>query len=231
MISIIIPSYNQQDYLAEAIESALNQNYQYSYEIVVVDDGSTDNSYEIAREYVEKHPLKMTLISQVNKGLASARNTGLMNSMGNWILPLDADDKLLPDAIQKIEDEINKNPDADVIGLSLQTFGLHEEVVELIPNPKLEDFRTGNRLGYCAAIKKSALLEVGGYNPRMVEGYEDLSLWINLLMRGKKIVTTPEVLWQYRLKTDSMYTEARSKHHDKLLAQINKDFPQAEINF
>lgn len=231
MISIVIPSYNQQEYLPEAIESALNQDYQYSYEIVVVDDGSTDNSYEIAREYVEKHPLKMTLISHINKGLASARNTGLMNSVGNWVLPLDADDKLLPNAIQRIEDEINKNPDADVIGLSMETFGLKEEVITLLPEPKLEDFRGGNRLGYCSAIRKSALLEVGGYNPRMVEGYEDLSLWVNLLMRGGKIVTTPEVLWQYRLKTESMYTEAKSKYHDKLIAQINKDFPQAELNF
>lgn len=231
MVSIVIPTYNQAEFLAEAIQSCLDQDYKYSYEIIVVIDGSTDDSYKIAAEYVEKYPLKVSLISQVNKGLASARNTGIMNSVGSWILPLDADDKLLPNAIQRIEEEIKKNSDADVIGLSMRTFGKVSEEIVLMPQPKIEDFRDGNRLGYCAAIRKEALLEVGGYSPKMVEGYEDLHLWINLLGRGKKIITIPEILWEYRLKEESMYTKITPEIHKKLLEQINKDFPQAELNF
>lgn len=215
MISIIIPSYNQQDYLREAIESALDQTIEC--EVIVVDDGSTDKSMDIAFEY----PVK--LISQANKGLASARNTGIMNATGEYCFFLDADDKLLPNAVETIVKVINQNPDADVIAPSFKCFGVNDQEIILMANPTLEDFKKGNRLGYCAAIKRSVLLEIGGYSSRMEEGYEDLHLWINLLSRGKKIITIPEVLWMYRIKKQSMYTKA-IQYHKKLLAQINKDF-------
>ena len=215
MLSIIIPSYNQQEYLSDAIESALAQTV--NCEVIVVDDGSTDNSLAIAKSY----PIRV--IEQVNKGLASARNTGIMNAKGDWILLLDADDMLLENAVKKIEETIKKCPDADVIGLSLKTFGSSNQEIILMPNPTIEDFKTGNRLGYCSAIKKEALLAVGGYSPRMVEGWEDYHLWFNLLSRGYKIVTIPEVLWLYRTKSNSMWTDS-VKYSDKLWAQIKKDF-------
>jgi len=219
MLSIIIPVFNGGEWLAEAIESALNQTKKAN--IIVVDDGSTDNSLEIAKIY----PVKV--ISQVNKGLASARNTGIMNSTDNWILPLDADDVLLPNCVERLH-EVRIDPkflevDVDVIAPSFREFGLGSREVILMENPTLEDFKTGNRIGYCAAIKRSALLEIGGYSPKMVEGYEDLHLWVNLLTRGYRLVTIPEILWQYRIKSESMYTKA-VQYHKKLLAQINKDF-------
>lgn len=219
MISIIIPSYNQQDYLADAIESALSQTIKPK-EIIVIDDGSTDNSPEIARNYKG-----VKVISQVNKGLASARNTGIMNAKGSWILPLDADDILQDNAIDKITEAIKENPDVDVIGLSFKCFGKAQDNVILMDNPKIEDFLTGNRIGYCSAIRKSKLLEIGGYSPKMTWGYEDLALWINLLYRGAKIVTLKDILWLYRTKENSMITTAQA-HHEELMSQIKKDFPQ-----
>lgn len=219
MISIIIPVYNGEQWLGEAIESCISQNC----EVVVVNDGSTDNTLEICSKY------PVYTITQVNKGLASARNTGIMNSAFRYILPLDADDKLMPNAVEKIEEIILKTR-ADIIGLSFKEFGLGNRDV-ILGTPALEDFKTGNRLGYCAAIKKSALQEVGGYSPKMLEGYEDLHLWVDLLSRGKKIVTIPEVLWMYRLKQESMYTKITPEIHKKLIAQINKDFPECQLTF
>lgn len=230
MISIIIPVYNQAEYLGEAIESALSQRAEDLFEVIVVNDGSTDDSLKIAKTY------PVTVVNQVNKGLASARNSGIMLAKGNWIIPLDADDKLLPGAISKIEVKIptikqilNGQASPDIIASSFKEFGLGDREV-ILSNPTLEDFKTGNRLGYCAAIKRSALLAVGGYSPKMVEGYEDLHLWINLLSRGYKIETIPEVLWMYRIKSQSMYTKA-IQYHKKLLAQINKDFPEVGLEF
>ncbi len=211
MISIIIPVYNQAEYLAEAIESAIDQNC----EVIVVDDGSTDNSKEIALKY------PVYLISQCNKGLASARNTGVMSASFNYVLPLDADDKLMPNAVERLEETILKTR-ADVICPSFKEFGLRDNEI-VLQNPTLEDFKIGNRLGYCAAIKRSALREVGGYSPKMAEGYEDLHLWINLMSKGYSIQTMPDILWMYRVKNQSMYTKAL-QYHKKLLAQINKDF-------
>lgn len=217
-ITIIIPSYNQQEYLPDAIESALNQSTPV-HEIIVVDDGSTDDSLKIAKKY----PIKV--ISQVNKGLSSARNTGIMNATGDYILPLDADDILLPGCLKRIT-EVAELTKPDIVSPSFKTFGVSNERVILMPEPQLEDFKVANRVGYCSAIKKEALLEIGGYSPRMVHGYEDYHLWFNLLSAGKRMVTIPEVLWLYRTKEHSMIHDAQ-KHHEELMAQIYKDFPNA----
>lgn len=94
-------------------------------------------------------------------------------------------------------------------------------------NPTIEDFKTGNRIGYCSAIKREALLEVGGYNPKMIWGAEDYDLWFDLLKRGKKIVTIPEILWLYRVKENSMWTETQ-KHQMEFTEQIKKNHPQIQ---
>ena len=220
MISIVIPSYNQQEFLSDALDSALWQN---AHEVIMVDDGSTDNSLKIAEGYWKKGGLK--LISQVNKGLSAARNTGVMNATGDYVLFLDADDILLEGAVSKIQKVIDETG-ADIVAPSFKCFGLNNEPVILMANPKLEDFKPGNRIGYCQAIRRDVLLEVGGYSPRMALGYEDLHLTYNLLTRGKKLVTIQEVLWLYRTKPNSMIQTAM-QHHGELMAQIQKDFPDA----
>lgn len=222
--SVIIPSYNQEKYLSDAIDSVVDQTFK-DFELIVVNDGSTDRSFGIAQSY---HGVKV--VDQVNKGLSSARNTGIMNATGEWCVFLDADDIMAPNYLETVDRAIKENPEADVIAPSLKEFGMSDNTVILMPNPTLEDFRVGNRLGYCQAIRKSALLEVGGYSPRMAEGYEDLHLSCVLLSRGKMVVTLPDVLWLYRTKEQSMITTAR-EHHGKLLAQINRDVPDANLNF
>lgn len=220
-ITIGIPVFGQSEYLSTAIESALDQSV--NCEVIVCADGDQE-AYEIAKKY----PIRV--INQTNRGLASARNCLIMNMHGDFFLPLDSDDMLLDNAVERIEQVIKENPDADIVAPSLKTFGTSNEQVILMPSPKLEDFRTGNRIGYLAAIRKSKLLEIGGYSPRMQEGYEDLHLTMNLLSRGAKIVTIPEVLWLYRTKSESMWTKTL-EHHQKLIDQINKDVPEAQLNF
>jgi len=222
-ISCIIPSYNQAQYLASSINSALDQKVK-AHEIIVVDDGSTDNSLALARSF---EVLGVKVISQVNKGLSSARNTGIMNATGDYILPLDADDMLLENAIERIMEVVEKT-NADIISPSLKCFGMSQDSITLMENPTIADFKVANRVGYCSAVKKEALLEVGGYSSKMWVGWEDYHLWFDLLLRGKKIVTIPEVLWLYRVKEYSMIHEA-NKHADELWGQISKDFPQLNI--
>lgn len=213
--SIIIPSYNQELYLAEAIESALSQTFT-DYEVIVIDDGSTDSSLEIARKY----PVKV--ISQVNKGLSSARNTGIMNAIGEYIYPLDADDIMESNCLEMVNRVIVET-DADIVAPSFNTFGLHENPVILIKNPEIDDFILSNRIGYFSAIRRSKLLECGGYSPRMTHGYEDYHLWFDLLKRGAKLETMKDTLIRYRTKSESMITTAQ-QHHAELMSQIQKDF-------
>lgn len=214
--TVCIPCYNQGQYLAECIESVLTQTTP-AYEVIVVNDGSPDSTRQIALQYPVRY------IEQVNKGLASARNTAIMNMEGDYLYPLDADDLMLPNCLELISKKIEETG-ADIVAPSFRTFGTSNQEVILMKDPVLQDFKTGNRIGYFSAIKKEALLGVGGYSPRMVFGYEDYHLWINLLSSGRKIATLQDILVLYRTKESSMITEAQ-KHHDELMAQIHKDFP------
>src|ERR671910_1122682 len=94
LVSVVIPCYNQAHFLGEAIESVLSQSYPH-HEIVVVDDGSTDDTSEVASRYDG-----VRLVRQENRGLAGARNTGIRHSEGDYLVFLDADDRLLPEALR-----------------------------------------------------------------------------------------------------------------------------------
>ena len=221
--SVVIPTYNQAQYLAECIESVLAQTFK-PHEIIIVNDGSPDETRYVAKSYSG-----IRYIETTNRGLASARNTGIMNMTGDWLMPLDSDDVMLPDCLQRIADTIAYNPEADIVAPSFKCFGKQQGECILMPDPKLEDFQflngqPQNRIGYFSAIKKEALLEIGGYSPKMTWGWEDLHLSITLLSKGKKIVTIPEVLMLYRTKENSMITEANA-HATELTNQIYKDFP------
>lgn len=217
-VSIIIPLYNQIEYVEEAIGSALAQTI--PSEIIVINDGSTDGSGILVSS---KFP-QVRLINQVNKGLASARNTGIMAATGDYVLPLDSDDMLLPNCVQRIL-EVAEETHADIIAPSLQEFGISHAPVLLKPSPTLEDFKIGNHIGYFSAVKRDVLVEVGGYNPKMTWGYEDYDLWFDLLKRKKTIVTIPEPLVMYRTKEKSMITTA-NEHRDELMDQIYKNHPE-----
>lgn len=254
MISIIIPTYNQHQYLADAIDSALNQTVWC--EIIVVNDGSTDKTDEVMKSYIEmknvgeKHDCsclqsfigdkteiylcenclrpvdspRIKYIKQVNKGLASARNTAIMNATGDYILPLDSDDILMDDCAEKIMKTIQAT-NADIVAPSFKCFGLYNHEVILSHPLSVDLFKEANCIGYFSAIRKSALLEVGGYNPKMTWGWEDYDLWVDLLKRGKTVITIPEPLVLYRTKEVSMITEA-NKHADELLNQMRINHPE-----
>lgn len=224
-ISIVIPSYNQAEYLEDSIESAYNQTMA-PLEIIVVDDGSKDNSLEIAQRYEFREfpgiESPVRVIPQVNKGLPSARNTGIMNSKGDYILFLDADDMLMENAVARISQEIIQT-NADIVAPSFKEFGLSDREV-VLSGFTMEDLRVANRLGYFCAIRRSALLECGGYSPRMIWGFEDYHLWFDLFRRGKSVAIIKDILVKYRVKDKSMIYEA-NQHAGELMGQIAKDFP------
>lgn len=216
MIGVSISLYNQGQYLHDAVDSLLTQTKKPD-KIIIVNDGSTDDSLKVAKKF------KVKIIEQVNKGLSSARNTGLMNLTSEYVLFLDADDYLAENCIERME-QVIKETGADIVAPSMQCFGTSSQEVILMPNPTLDDFKTANRIPYCSAIKREKLLEVGGYSPKMTYGYEDYHLWFNLISRGAKVVTIPEPLFFYRTKEQSMWHDA-VRYHGVLMGQIMKDFP------
>lgn len=215
--TICVPLYNQKDFVKEAIDSALAQTV--PVKIIVVDDGSTDGGRFVLDDYEGK----IEVISQVNKGLSSARNTALMNTETEFFLPLDADDALLPTAVERLEKVMDEVKEADIVAPSFTTFGTSAQDVILMMRPQWDDFKSGNKIGYCSLFRTKDLKAIGGYSPRMTWGYEDLAMTIDLLKRGKKIFTIPEPLWRYRTKENSMIHVAQA-HHAELMAQIAKDY-------
>ncbi len=216
ILSIIIPSYNQAKYLPDAIESAIAQTVKSP--IVVIDDGSTDGSLEIA----ERYPVKV--VRQVNKGLASARNTGIMNVETDFILPLDADDILKENCVERIT-EVIKVENPDIIAPSFKCFGVNNQEIILSQGLTLKHFAQANYIGYFSAFRRSLALAIGGYSPRMQRGYEDYHFWIDLLKRGATLKVLSDVLVMYRTKELSMIHDAQ-RHHGELMDQIRFDHPE-----
>lgn len=111
LISVIIPLYNKESSIAQTLQSVFSQDYS-DFEIVVVDDGSTDNSVEIVEAMNDP---RIRLIKQENGGPSKARNTGVKNAKGEWILFLDADDEMLPNALETFKNIINAHKDIDIV--------------------------------------------------------------------------------------------------------------------
>ena len=111
--SIMICSYNSEKYISETLDSIIAQSFK-KWEIIIVDDGSTDNSTRIIENYTNKDE-KSKLIKQKNQGLASARNTAIRNSNSDWIVIIDHDDKFNIDRLQNQYEDIIKNPDCKLL--------------------------------------------------------------------------------------------------------------------
>lgn len=99
-MSIIIPCYNVEKYVRECIESVLNQKTQFKYEVILINDGSQDNTLNILKEYEDRD--NVVLIDQKNKGFSGARNTGLQYVQGEYLMFVDSDDRLAENAIENL---------------------------------------------------------------------------------------------------------------------------------
>ena len=121
LFSVILPVYNVDKYLRECLESVRNQKYK-NIQVIAINDGSTDNSEEILREYKEKYIRDMLIISQENRGLSAARNEGIKYVKGNYIYFLDSDDYISEDMFYKINLFIKSNPKIDLIKFNAESF-------------------------------------------------------------------------------------------------------------
>lgn len=207
MVSIIIPLFNQEEFVATAIQSALSQTYK-DFEVIVVNDGSTDGSEEVARRY----PVK--LVTQSNRGLAGARNSGIMNALGDLILPLDADDRIDPEYLSKTVPLMQDG--VGIVSTDMRYFGDKTGTIVARKVTALDEL-LANSIPVCSLIRKQAVLDCGGYSHK-VWAYEDWNLWIDILKRGWEIAVVNEPLFHYRVH-QSMCSAA-SKQHDVLHSQI-----------
>ncbi len=184
-VSVIIPTYNYENFICDAVDSVLEQNYN-DYEIIIIDDGSTDGTYE----KLEKYNNRIQYFFQKNKGPAAARNFGINQSSGEYICFLDADDIFLPNKL-KIQINILESQLEKDVGLVYSDFLCIDEYnIDILKYYKSKDFSSQfEAINYLmkfnyintstVMIRKKCLEDIGLFNEEY-EYLEDLDLWIRI---------------------------------------------------
>jgi glycosyltransferase involved in cell wall biosynthesis len=201
LVSIIVPCYNQAQYLDECLQSLIEQTYT-NWECIIVNDGSPDNTEEIAINWTKKDN-KFKYLYKENGGLSSARNAGIKSANGKYILPLDADDKIAKNYIEICLNEFIKDENLTIAYGKGVKFGMVNEIWNLT-NYNFESLLHGNMIFCTAMFKKEKWNDVGGYDENMKLGFEDWEFWINCLKSGGNVIQNKNAIFYYRIKENSM---------------------------
>lgn len=200
-VSIIVPCYNQAEYLGEALQSVLEQTYA-NWECVIVNDGSTDQTEIVAKKWCDKDARFQYLFKE-NGGLSSARNFGIVSSTGTFILPLDADDRIAPNYVDMAIKSFKEDSFLKVVYCVAEKFGDVSGIWQLKPFSLLS-LCTNNMIFCTAMYRKQDWDLVGGYDEKMLYGWEDWEFWIAILKNGGGVKRLDEVGFYYRIKSSSM---------------------------
>ena len=223
MVSIIVPCYNQADYLPETLDSILAQTYT-NWECVIVNDGSPDNTDEVVQRYLTQDD-RFKYIKQSNKGPAAARNAGIENSFGEFILPLDADDLIAPTYLEKAVTVFSHNADTKLVYSKADIFG-QENGPWNLDDYNYDSFIWKNCIFCSAMYKRCDYLKTGGYNVNMTHGLEDWDFFLSLLKKDDVVHCIDETLFHYRVKEKSRTKDYQKQHYDETLLQICKNHPE-----
>ncbi|MBQ9545510.1 MAG: glycosyltransferase family 2 protein [Clostridia bacterium] len=211
-LSIIIPVYNVEDYIKECLDSVLSQKG--DFEVIAVDDGSKDKSADLCRRIAGSDP-RLRVISQENRGAGGARNTGIRQASGEWLMFVDADDTLAPGAVERVESLLEKDPDMVIFRMGYtdgdgnpvartddwrgefeaESFYDRKDLLLSTPNP-------------CdKVIRRSLFTDNGVYFPEKV-WLEDLRAIPKLISLCKKVISVGDVLYFYRERGGSTMNDS-----------------------
>ena len=199
-ISVLIPCFNHGNFVDEAIGSVVAQTYS-DWEIIVVDDGSTDPS-TVKRLQALQTP-RTTVLRTENRGLPAARNLAARHAAGTLFCSLDADDRLAATWFEKGVSVLDTQPDVAFVSHWLQAFG-DENWTWTPTSCDLPALLARNTVNGAALLRRDAFAAVGGYDESMRDGCEDWDLWLRLVEGGCRGVIIPEILFDYRRSSSSM---------------------------
>lgn len=212
-VSVVIPCYNHGKFLGEAIGSVRAQEYP-DLDIIVVNDGSTDLQTLSVFDALDKD---VVLIEQSNKGLAAARNRGIQEAAGEFILPLDADDRIGPGFIQQAVAAMAKDHEVGIVYGQTELFGSKTGPWRK-PDYAMPEMLFENMIVASALYRKSDWESVGGYRPAMTHAWEDWDFWLALINLGRKVVRLKDVTFYYRISEESM--TSRLSFNNKLAMML-----------
>lgn len=214
LVTVVIPFYNRADTIDATMQSLVEQTYR-RFEVVVVDDGSTDEaSRESWASLSERYPtLTITLLRQENAGVAAARNYGISHARGRYVCCLDSDDMLDPTYIEKCALVLETHPEYSLVTTGRRDFGVINTVPELAPYHPKKLF-TDNMVTTAAMFTKTAWQRSSGYATGI--GYEDWDYWLTLAEQGDWGVSIAQPLFQYRVAMQSRFVEDKDLHWSTL---------------
>jgi glycosyltransferase involved in cell wall biosynthesis len=216
LVSVIIPCYNQGKYIDETIQSVLASTYS-NIEIIVVNDGSIDKlTIEILKSKSWK---KTTIYHTENKGVCHARNYAIKQSKGEFILPLDADDKISRDYIFEAVQILSDNPKVKVVCCDVEMFGVKKGLYPL-PEYSMEMLLAQNTMVVTSMFRRFDFEKTNGYNENMNFGFEDWDFWLNLLKSGGEVHKIEKTHFFYRINRGTRNSSISLEKFSKLRRQI-----------
>lgn len=198
-VSVIIPCFNQGLYIDEAVESVLNQTLQ-DFEIIIVNDGSTD--FFTINKLNDYNKPKCKVINISNQGPSIARNTAIAASSGEYILPLDADDKIGSKYLEEAAKILDEENEIGIVYCEAEYFGAKTGRWDL-QDFSVERMLIKNMIFCCGMFRKDDFLKTKGYNPNMIYGDEDWDFWLSLIEIGTGVYKLSDVHFYYRIKDNS----------------------------
>lgn len=226
-ISVIIPTYNHAQYLGEAIESVLRQDYP-DMEVIVVDDGSSDNTWEVTASYRGK----ITCVEQPNGGCALARNTGLNIATGEYIAFLDSDDSLLPGSLRVRAEYLNNHPQVGLVcGDVIEIYNEGDQRLKSLrvnPPKHPENFRW-ETVEFCATssslmARRTCFAKAGNFEATLRQG-QDWHMWVRLALHTN-MVYLPLPIAFYKIHDSNVTLDlARVNHYNRIASRLIVDAP------
>ena len=216
LVSVIIPCHNQGIYLQDALDSVYRQTHQNT-EIIIVNDASDDDFTLKKLQELKAKGLKIIDVNVRNPSIT--RNIGIKNCLGNFFIPLDADDILHEQFVEKSLDKIIHNSQLAAVSSWTMCFGTEDFLLKY-KSGGIENYIYHTNCTVTALIRKKVWQEVNGYDFNMTEGMEDWDFWLSVTSRGWLIEIIQEPLFFYRIKKNSRQTEA-TKQAEIIKEKIN----------
>lgn len=198
-VSIIITNYNKAPYLKEAIDSALRQSRKAD-EILIIDDGSTDNSLAIINQYINTPNVK--IVTQENQGIIAVRNKAIKQAKGDLILQLDGDDLLHKDYLKLTVPHLDQSNNIGIAYCQTEFIGNKSGKWDL-GKFSLRKQLTSNQIVITALFRKVDFMKTPGYRNQFSEGLEDWDLWLSILSLGREVKQIDSIGFYYRILSNS----------------------------
>lgn len=227
-VSIIIPCFNHGKYIQKTLDSIEIAKKKYTVEVIIVNDGSSDEYTVSILKKIEKKGY--CVINQANGGLSNARNNGIKLAKGKYILPLDSDNKVLSPYLNEAVDILEENKLIDIVYGNATYFG-EKKGDWVVGEYNILRLITGNYIDACAIYRKSAWLEVGGYDEKMpAMGIEDWDFWLSNGFKGMRFYYLKENCFEYRVLKDSMLNSLTTEKSENVFQYIEKKHYHSIIN-